>query len=115
MHRGGMHRGGMPPTRAGHEATCDMRPMLALEVSLPAREPSHELRLLDAERLQGLPRELALTTARAAARGTAPTTRGDADAAGGAASGAAGGGAAGGAMAVAPASAVLRGRGEEAA
>eukprot|EP00964_Phaeocystis_antarctica_P076406 scaffold47238_cov72-Phaeocystis_antarctica.AAC.6 len=90
--------------------------VLSLEVSLPPREPSHELRLLDAERLQGLPRVLALATARAAARGTAPTARGDADAAGGAASGAAGGGsAAGGAVALAPASAVLRGRGEEAA
>mgnify|MGYP004085600997 CR=1 FL=1 len=87
------------------EATCDMPAVLALEVALPPREPGHELRLLETERLQGLPRVLALATARAAARSAAPTAR----------SGAARGDAGGGAVAVAPASAVLRGRGEQAA
>ena len=105
-------RGGIYPKREGisQEATSDMPAVLALEVALPPREPGHELRLLETERLQGLPRVLALATARAAARNAAPTAR-----SGAARGGAARGDAGGGAVAVAPASAVLRGRGEQAA
>ena len=76
--------------------------VLALEVPLPVRELAHEPHLPDAERLEGVPREVALAAARAAVRGAAPTAGSD-------------GGAAGGTVPVPPASAVRRGRGEQAA